>query len=722
VPVFFLGTIMLMASSVAPAGATGPAPSPSTHKPSAPPSSALARDHNISAGPDRLTLISQSAWVGPGPEQFQLHLAVTASDRAEETLAVIVYGRLFARSQFQAAVSGHVYGPYYFGPGAGNTPVPLDDLVNDPAGGVDVDIPVNAPSGGLSFASTGVYPVQAFLEDNGVRVGQPLTTFIVYVGKDASTLRRLETVLVVPLAAREPISQTGVPAPVPAASASVLEADAAELYLWHVPVTIRAVAATVMSLAESDVAGRDAVGEVRGALVAGDELLPTTELPVDLAALVSAGLTADLQEELSSGSSTLARLLGQAPSPSTWAFSGGVNTATMAALAGMGATQVAVPDGDLSALPPATVNLTFSLPTELAVPGRTIRVMGADSELSPRTAQASVPGQTALVANQVLAELAMVDLEAPGHLRGIVVAPAPGAVLSPGFLSVVLAGLHGNPLLNAVTLAQMFRDLSVADQANGRPLVRQLEGQVVAPLGGTELLATARATVSADGELYGHGSPLVGALDRELEVSLSAAFSTSQRRAMIGAALRAAVSDLSKVRLPPSTSITLTSRQGRLPLTLLSSAGTPVRVLLVLTSEQLSFVDAKFGGVGTCRPVNPGSEDCQLTLSRSTTTLQVPVVVRTSGAFPLALQLATPSGSEEIAAGTDTVRSTAISDVGLVLMVSAALFLAVWWARNARHGRRARRLVPRPGDDEDNGTAGQADNVEHAGTVTRASR
>ena len=56
---------------------------------------------------------------------------------------------------------------------------------------------------------------------------RPLTTFIVYVGKDASTLRRLDTVLVVPLAAKVPIGQTGVPGPVPAASASALEADAA---------------------------------------------------------------------------------------------------------------------------------------------------------------------------------------------------------------------------------------------------------------------------------------------------------------------------------------------------------------------------------------------------------------------------------------------------------------------------------------------------------------
>ena len=723
--VLFLGSTVLMGFPPVPVAAD-PAPAPSTTTPgraASPPAPPVARGHNISTGRDNLTLVSQSAWVGPGPGEFQLRLAVTASHQADESLAVIVYGKLFARSQFQAAVDGDGYGPYYDGPGAGNTPVPLDDLVDDPAGGVDVDIPINSPSGGLSFTTTGVYPVQAFLEDNGVRTGPTLTTFIVYVGKDASTLRRLDTVLVVPVGAKVPIGQTGVPGPLPAASASTLEADAAQLQLWHVPVTIRAEPAAVLSLAEGGAAGKGAVGKLRDALAAGDELLPTTQLPIDLGALVSAGLTADLREELSSGILSLGWTLGQTPSLSTWAFSGGVNAATMAALAALGARQVAVPEGDLSALPPSTVDLTFSLPTELAAQSNTLRVMGVDSELAARSVQASVPGQTALVANQVLAELAMVDLEAPGHVRGIVVAPPPGAVLVPGFLSVVLAGLHGNPLLNAVTLSQMFRDLSVATQANGRLLVRQLEGQSVAALGGTDLLATARATVSADAELYGATYPAVGSLDQELDVSLSAVFSVLQRAALIGAVLRASESDLSKVRLPPSSSITLTSRQGRLPLTLLSSAGSPVRVLLTLTSEQLSFVDVRFAGVGSCRSVSPGSENCQLTLSPlHPTVLQVPVVVRTSGAFPLALQLATPSGSEEIASSTDTVRSTAISDVGLVLMVSAALFLAVWWARNARHGRRARQLVPRPADDEGPEGGPQADAVETGQVNARASR
>ena len=151
------------------------------------------------------------------------------------------------------------------------------------------------------------------------------------------------------------------------------------------------------------------------------------------------------------------------------------------------------------------------------------------------------------------------------------------------------------------------------------------------------------------------------------------------------------------LRLPPETSITLTSDQGRLPLTLVSTSGSPARVRLVLTSEQLSFIAASFPE-GRCVPASPGSEECLLTLSDPSTTLQVPVVARARGTSPLSLAMSTPDGSVVFAHSSLSVRSTAISQVGLVLMAGAVLFLAVWWARNARHGRRARRLVPK--DDE----------------------
>ena len=651
---------------------------------------------NISRGPDALQLLNETSWLGPGPRQFQMDLKVTTKYPAGEGLEVVVYARLTARSQFDAALGGDVSGQFW------DETVPLSKLANDPRGGLDVNVPVNQPTGAygaLPIPTTGVYPVQAYLEVGNVRKGQPLTSFIVYAGNDASNLLHLDVALVAPFGASVPISPAGSIGPMAASTAGQFEADAAVLAGSPVPVAIRAEVPAMEALAGGTARERAAIAHLREAVASGDELLPGTELPLDVGELVGSGLTVDLSSELAAGDATLGGLLGVAPPTSTWAFSGDVGPASVGALAGLGAQDVAVPESDLSALPATDQELTFAQPTKLSLQGTDIRVVGADSELSGRIGLAAAPGQAVLVADQVLAELAMIDLETPSVARAVVLMPLPHTSLDPVFLSVLLAGLQGNPLLRAVPLHEIFQGVPLAVSGTSGALVRELEGaDEAAFLGGVGQLQQALGIVAALGEVYGGGTPLVRGLGEDLVVSLSSVFSGSRRASLIAGALEIAKGDLHKVHFPPSISITLTSGQGRLPVTLVSTADLPVHVVLVLTSEQLRFVTAHVNG-GRCSSVNAGSEECELTLSRSTTSLQIPVVVRTPGAFPLLLEVETPSG-EVLARSTDTVRSTAIGDVAVVLMVGAVLFLAVWWVRNARHGRRARRLVPKPPDDD----------------------
>ena len=652
---------------------------------------------DVATGPDGLQLLSQTPWVDPSSTQFQLHLKITAQSPGNEMLAVDVYPGLTTRSQFQGALGGEFYGSYYQ---PGGSPVPLTDLARDPKGGVDVDIPVNQSSGELS--GTGVYPVHVFLEnEDGVPKGQPITTFIVYAGKDLSSLR-LDASFVLPMVGNVQIGPLGGPGPLSSGSAATLQGDAADLAHWHVPVTIRAADPTLQSMARGTSGGRAALSNLREAVAAGDELLPATALPLNIPQLIGSGLTGDLSRQLSLGSTDLGRLLGAQPTLATWASTGDIDPASMSALASLGVKEVAVPEQDLSTLPLDDQEFTFAQPTKLSVRGPAVLAVGADTELSARVATATSPATGVLVANQFLAELAMIDLERPSDQRGVVIIPAPGVEVSPVFLSVLLAGLQGNPLVQAVNLQQVFKDVPLAPSDSGALMVRQLDApaQRAVQLAGVEQLQQARDDVAADGQVYGQGESLVKGLDQRLFVSLSSSFDGSQRASIIAKVLRAADSALGNVRLPPSISITLTSRQGRLPLTLVSTATAPVRVRLVLTSEQLSFLAATFGE-GSCIPGNAekSAESCQLTLSRPTTLLRIPVVVRAPGAFPLSLQIETPSGNMVLRTGTGSVTSTAISDVGWFLMVGAALFLGIWWVRNARHGRRARRLIPRPDDD-----------------------
>ena len=338
--------------------------------------------------------------------------------------------------------------------------------------------------------------------------------------------------------------------------------------------------------------------------------------------------------------------------------------------------------------------------------------------------QAAAPGAAVLVANQFLAELAMIDLERPSDQRGVVVIPAPGVEVNPVFLSVVLAGLQGNPLVQAVDLEQLFKDVPLAPSTSGGPMVRQLTQptRTVDQLAGVGQFQRAGSDVAADGEVYGQGVGLVKQLDRRLFVSLSSTFDGSQRASIIKGVLRAADSALGNVRLPPSISITLTSRQGRIAphIALLRYRTRSCAAGAHERSIEFRGGHVRRGLLRARQRRQKSSEKCQLTLSRSTTSLRIPVVVRAPGAFPLTLQVETPSGDMVLRSGTGSVTSTAISDVGWFLMVGAALFLGAWWVRNARHGRRARQLIPRPDDDPgsaDDGPDAPGPAPEVGGTV-----
>ena len=63
---------------------------------------------------------------------------------------------------------------------------------------------------------------------------------------------------------------------------------------------------------------------------------------------------------------------------------------------------------------------------------------------------------------------------------------------------------------------------------------------------------------------------------------------------------------------------------------------------------------------------------------------------------PLTITTRTPDGQVILTTTRYTVRSTAVSGVGIVLSVGAGLFLAAWWGRHWYRNRvRARHARPR---------------------------
>lgn len=189
------------------------------------------------------------------------------------------------------------------------------------------------------------------------------------------------------------------------------------------------------------------------------------------------------------------------------------------------------------------------------------------------------------------------------------------------------------------------------------------------------------------------------AMQNQLLVAESNEISGAQRDALLAAVKSEATRQLQSVTLPGSSSITLTATKGQIPLTILSAGGARAKVELRLSSQRLIFRPFDPAN-GHCNVPTPTSEICQLILAGENTTLKVPVETRSSGVFPLDVSLWTPGGGQVLAIDRDTVRSTAVSNVGVILIVVAVASLAIWWGRDLRHGRRARKLVPPPVFDE----------------------
>ena len=717
-----------------------------------------ASDAGVLTGQNKITVLAQSPWVTAG-QTFQLRLQISAPDPSTDKLSIQTFSRLTTRTDFQNAMAGHVPGSVRYAPVE-----PLSQLPVDPLGGVDVSIPVDPsqppPAGSLpafsAVAGSGVFPLQVSLADaNGAPLGKPLTTFLVYAAGDPSvtSFPRLSVGLVIPFAAPPNVGSVGQLQPVATDSSTRLSQLAQALGAHtDVPVSVAASPQTLDALTSGTATDKATVAAIASLGRSSDQVLPQTYAPVSMDDMLSSGLGAEFSQQVGVGASTLGKVFGSRPDAGAWVVNGPVDPATLGAVTGLGMNKLVVPDSDLSPLPASSRQTTFALPTKLSSSdkiGTNINVYAADPALS---ADFNSNGGSVLAATRLLAELSMIQVETPGLTRGVAVVPPARWTADTTFVDTLLAGLSGHPLLQSVTVSGLFdqvkssqvqRSLSAssnsasgasAGSGSGASLSgggsssggsssggaggdtagnsgeskagsNQFGTSTPAPAGlstDARSIKAARRAVDAIQGLLPPDTPgvttLVSEIQTQLLVAESNAVSESQRQILIAAVNRETTRELNGVTLPGSSSITLTATKGQIPLTILSAGGVKAKVELRLSSQRLIFRPFDPGN-GHCTVPTPTSETCELTLAGQNTTIKVPVETRSSGVFPLDVSLFS-SGGFRLAVNRDTVRSTAVSNVGVILIVLAVASLAIWWARDLRHGRRARKLVPPPTFDE----------------------
>ena len=630
------------------------------------PATGSAAQQNDATG--TVSLVSQTSYRSAG-QPFTAVLRVrTSSATAGLEVAVGTYRRLRSRSEFVNSIEGRL---------PTRTPTdlarfPVDTLAPDSDGNVSVTVEPRA-------SQDGVYPVRIELRQADGEVVDGFTTFLTTIPA-AVEADPLDVAVVLPLHAPPALNANG-DADLDDDRANALTEVASVLGTRNsLPLTLAPTPETLEALATSDsAADRDTAAALARA-ASGRQVPAATYVPVDLGAMIAGGLDAEVNAQLARGTSVVSDVLDTTPDFGVRIVDERLDEAALAALKSQDVSRLVVAE---RALDPVRLPNNLTLTATFGISGGEGMIGAvADAGLAAHLTRDVPP---ALAASYLLADLAVLWLDLPGQgatRRGVVLMPDRSWNPDAALLDTFLAGLSSNPIFAPVTLAQFFEQVGPLRTRNAVTnrsfLAREGTGNI-----GAGAIRNTRRELEAFAAIVSPDSPALDLLDRMLLVGQSSDVRAGVRSGYLRGVNNAIDDELGAIEMPERRSITLTAREGELPITITSALDYPVTVVLTLESDALDF---------------PGGASRTLELTRQNTTERFSVHARGSGSFPVRVRVTAPQGGLVIAESRFTVRSTAVSGVGIALSVGAALFLVVWWASHFRSRRAERRddIEPEP--------------------------
>lgn len=630
-----------------------------------------------------ITLVGQTAVRRPG-EPFAATVRVrTSSPTAGLEVAIGTYRRLRSRSEFTNAIEGRL---------PNRTPTdllvtPVDALATNGDG----DATITLTPG---MTQEGVYPVRVELREDEGEVIDGFTTFLVSVPTvvDADPI---DVALFVPFHAPPSVQPNGMVTMDARRRESLVETASVLAARPDVALSLLPTPETLEALKESDdAASRNAVAALAGA-INGRDVLASTYVEADIPALATAGLPSEIAAQHARAVAVVSGTLARTPTLDIRRVHAPLDARAISLLADDAVDHLVVDEADLEPIRlPNGVTLTSTF--EIGATGVPAAVADAgvarhfDRDVSP-----------ALGAAHLLADLSVLWLDRPGTAasrRGVVVSPPLGWDPNPAFLDAVLAGLAANPVLDAVTIEEFFdevgplverrevvqRSFVTSDVRASVPTgpIRRTRSRVesYASLVSTSTEAGEDTAAGPNADAAPGAAAEVDLLRRRLLVSQTSGLVRTQRLAYLDAIGTTIDRRVQSITMPERRSITLTAREGELPVTVTSGLPAPVEVVVTLESDTLDF---------------PGGATRRLRLDGENTTERFEVHAKGSGSFPVRVTVRSPDGELLIAESRFTVRSTAVSGVGVALSVGAMLFIVVWWASHLR-SRPRRRSEPAP--------------------------
>jgi hypothetical protein len=385
----------------------------------------------------------------------------------------------------------------------------------------------------------------------------------------------------------------------------------------------------------------------------------------DMASLVAADMALDARQQVLAGRESVGRHLVRQPNPTLFTNANyTLDSRSARTFSALGAEIIVLDPEVLREIPEGRFGHP-DRPEEVRSSGQSFDALLLDAPVRDRLqTQTEDPVLTAM---GVLAETAVSYFEVPGLAPARALVVATDGMPSPAVGGPLLDALAQAPWARLRTATSVITDPALA------PAGEPLRLDTITPAVPARLDAAKGARPMVDIlEKVVEAPDLVAELNRRILIAESMDFRPNVAAAFARAARATAESTLNAITVPPRR-VTLTSRGGRVPVTVVNGTGYTIRVRVRLDSAKVTFP-----GGATRKVTVEGNPDRQ-TLSTQTFELEA----RTAGSFPIDVRIESADGGNQIGSGQLLVRSTAVSAVAFAATAGGALFLLGAWARRA---------------------------------------
>ncbi len=622
---------------------------------------------------ESLLLDSQTSFLSPG-ETFNISFQLSNGlSLIGNNLNVIIFHRLSSRSAYDQSINNPQLPLASTGSFSVTSSIETSNKVSISLSLLEFGTASTQPGfkslnlGCSTGSCSGVYPMEVqLIPPNTEQVLSTLITHVVIV-PNAPPATKLQLGLTVPVA--YPTSSTLVSPLGPTTTNFINQVSNIENVIISNPsanLTLQ-ISPYGLSLLASTPRGQSLLSSLKVITHRTNiETLSNTYSDISSQSLMSAGLGEEILNQISYGDLELKHSLNLNALSKTYVANSFDTSQSLGYLSTLGFNKFIL---DPNAVKPSTLRYTATQPFQLD--GLANSSLGITDDAALLN---DLDGTDQMLAAETfVGEVSQVFFDDPNEasLRSLVVAIPTFNNVAGSTLGDILSALNASPIISTVTLSKAFdAPIGILSNPSKRAFNQTSKSSTLNAKQIDSFLQDLDSLSSMGiNNAYISKSNLTirdAIFVLESNISRSESFYSSVAQTILNSIKNYA----SSISMPKSQTITLTSQSGKIPLSILySNSSVPIKVKLILNSSGLRFINGNTQ---------------YLTLNKNLNTTYFTVSARSHGTVPLTVTIYSSDGNLKLFTIRYYVNSSAISWIGVVLSLGAALLLLWWWIKNFR--------------------------------------